>query len=382
MKTYTCSRLRSAGLAAVVSLSMTGSLVWAQAPGRPAPPREIRGTIQSVDAKTRTLTVLASDGRTAPVEKKFTLTQDAEIALGVGVQPRGLYKPGKLDDLGEGTLVTLTPAEGSDDSIVSLTANGPTLRGRLKSVDAAKKTVTATLFAFATRSAEPEEKTFTLSADAEIGIDDGRGRRFSIREAKLADLVEGSGVTLQISPDGKEVQSIVAEGVSLNGAVLENPADKRQLKLRVGPSAPGEEPGERTVDVAEDALIVLDDGRGRRLSLTAGKLADIPAGSTVNVRMSGDQKQAVYVSASGPQTGGLVKEVDAEKRTIKIALFTARGQEPEEKTLAVAADARIVVDNAPAKLDAVKPAENGPFVNLRLSLDQKTVQSITVNQNR
>jgi hypothetical protein len=88
------------------------------------------------------------------------------------------------------------------------------------------------------------------------------------------------------------------------------------------------------------------------------------------------------VAASGPQTGGMLKEVDTEKRTIKVAMFAARGQDPEEKTLDVAADARIVVDNQSATLGDVKPSDNGPFVNLRLSLDQKTVQVITVNQNR
>jgi hypothetical protein len=375
-------RTRLVSPTTVLAVALSASLVAAQAPGRPTPPREVRGVVQSVDAKARTITAMAGDGRSAPTEKKYTLAKDAEIAVSTGTQPRVLYTEGKLDDLAAGSAVTLTLADGSDDSVTSVAANGPTLRGRLKSVDAAKKTITAVVATNFGRDAQPEEKTLTLSADAEIGVDDGRGRRFSIREGKLADLAEGSGLTLQLSTDGKTALSVIAEGPQLNGTVLENAADKKQLILRVGPTAPGEEPGERTVDVADDAVVLLDDGRGRRLSLAAGKLADIPAGSSVQVRLSGDQKEAVYVAASGPQTGGLVKEVDAEKRTIKVAMFAARGQEPEEKTLDVAADARIVVDNQPAKLGDVKPADNGPFVNLRLSLDQKTVQVITVNQNR
>jgi hypothetical protein len=371
----------------MLALAFSVSQATAQAPGRGTPPREVRGSVQSVDAKARTITALASDGRSAPAEKTFKLAKDAEIAFGTGIQPRGLYVAGKLEDLGTGSNVTLTLADGSDDTVTSVAANGPTLRGRLKSVDAAKKTITATLFSFTSRDATPEEKTVALAADAEIGIDDGRGRRFSVREAKLADLVEGAGLTLQLSVDGKTAVSVIAEGPSLNGSVLENTvlengADKKQLKLRVVPAAPGEEPGERTVDVAEGALVVVDDGRGRRLSLTVGKLADVPVGSQVAIRLSGDQKQAVYISASGPQTGGMLKGVDAEKRTVTVAMFVAREQAPEEKTLNVAADARITVDGQPAKLTDVKAADNGPFINLRLSLDQRTVQAITVNQNR
>jgi|GEM_PF-2071825 len=380
--TSTFLHIRRALPAALLALALSAGVVTAQVPGRPAPPRETRGTVQSTDAKARTLTVMTGDGRTPPAEKKFTLAKDAEIAIGIGTQPRGIYKAGKLEDLGTGAVVTLTLAEGSDDSVTSVAANGPVLRAVLKSVNADKKQLSATVQPNAPRSAEANEQTFALAADAEIGVDDGRGRRFSVREATLADLIEGAGLMLQLSTDGKTALSVIAEGPSLSGAVLENDADKSQLKLRVAPTMPGEEPGEKTIDVADDAVVMLDDGRGRRLSLSAGKLADIPTGALVRVRMSGDQKQAVYVSAEGPQTGGLVKGVDAEKRTITVAMFVTRGQAPEEKTLAVAADARIMVDNQPAGLEAVKPAENGPFANLRLSLDQKTVQAISILQNR
>jgi hypothetical protein len=373
---------RFVSLAAICSLS--ASLSSAQAPGRGAPPREVRGAVQSVDAKARTITAMAGDGRSAPAEKTYKLAKDAEVAfaLSTGNQQRGLYTAGKLEDLAAGSAVTLTLADGSDDTVTSVAANGATLRGRLKSVDAAKKTITATLFSFTGRDAAPEEKTVTLADGAEVGVDDGRGRRFSVREAELADLVEGSGVTLQLSPDGRSAISVIAEGPSVGGTVLESDSEKKQLKLRVAPTVPGEEPSERTIDLADDAVVVLDDGRGRRLSLALGKPADIPAGSQVVVRLSGDHKEGVYVSAAGPQTGGMLKGIDAEKRTVTVAMFVSRENPPEEKTLDVAADARVMIDGQPGKLADVKTADNGPFVNLRLSLDQKTVQAITVNQNR
>lgn len=71
----------------------------------------------------------------------------------------------------------------------------------------------------------------------------------------------------------------------------------------------------------------------------------------------------------------MLKAVDAAKGTITVAT-RQRGAEPEEKTYPVAKGARVIVEGKPGKLDDLKPGENGPFVQLRLSLDQKSVQSI------
>ncbi len=59
-----------------------------------------------------------------------------------------------------------------------------------------------------------------------------------------------------------------------------------------------------------------------------------------------------------------------------------RGENPEEKTLPVAKDARIVLDGNESKLADIKVFDNGPFAMLRLSLDQKSVQSIQTGQGR
>jgi hypothetical protein len=364
----------SAQFVAIIAALTCGSLVLAQ-PGRGPVPREARGTIKSIDASARTITIYAVEGGSSPVEKKFTLAKDAEIALGDGTLRRGVLTAGKLEDLAPGTQLTLTLAEGSEDSVVSLLAQGPQVRGPVKSVDTGKKEITVTVFAGG-RDPGAEDQTFAVTDSTEIGIDDGRGRRFSIREGKLADVVAGAQVTLQLSPDRKSVQAIVAEGPTLQG--IAKAVEPGKLTLAMNAQRPGEEPSEMTLDVAADALVTLDDGRGRRLSQTVGKLSDIPTGSLVRARLSGDQKQAVQITAEGPNQAGLVKSVDAAKRTITVALYANRGAEPEEKTLVVAPDARIVIDNKPAGLDEIKPVENGPFANLRLSLDQKSVQAITL----
>ena len=56
-----------------------------------------------------------------------------------------------------------------------------------------------------------------------------------------------------------------------------------------------------------------------------------------------------------------------------------RGDTPaEEKSYVVARDARVVIEGKDAKLADVNPNENGPPAALKLSLDQKTVNSIII----
>lgn len=368
----------AAQLLFVVTALSSLSVATAQPPARGPIPREVRGTVKSVDAMAQTITVAMVDGGNA-AEKTFTLVPDAEIALGDGSLRRGLYTAGKLTDLAAGTQLTLTLAEGSDNSVISVLAQGPEVRGTLENIDQSTQEITVRMFTGG-REASSESQTFTITSATEIGIYDGRGRRFSTREGQLADVLVGAPVTLQLSPDRKAVQVLVAEGPLLQGTV--KAIDGGALKLVVNPSRPGEEPSEKSLGIATDATVVLDDGRGRRLSQTIGKLADVPTGAFARVRLSGDQKQAVYIIAEGPNQGGLIKSVDAEKRTITFAMFAARNAAPEEKTLAVATDARIVIDNKLSQLADVRPGDNGPFANLRLSLDQKTIQAITINLNR
>jgi hypothetical protein len=79
---------------------------------------------------------------------------------------------------------------------------------------------------------------------------------------------------------------------------------------------------------------------------------------------------------------GLLKSVDADKHTVTFAVPKGRGEAPEEKTLAVAKDARIALDGAATTLGNLKAGDNGPFLQLRLGLDQKTVQSLIAQSPR
>ncbi len=56
----------------------------------------------------------------------------------------------------------------------------------------------------------------------------------------------------------------------------------------------------------------------------------------------------------------------------------ARGDAADERTLPLAKDAKIMLEGNPAKLGDIKIEEDGPVAQIRMSLDQKSVQSITI----
>jgi len=337
---------------------------------REAPRPEARGVVKSIDAGS--ITILSGEGRDAAGEKTFTLAKNVELAIGtVGTGRFGLFKEGKLADLSAGSRVLLTLA-ADQKTVESILADGPTVRGQIKSVDAGKGILTLTVLGLQ-RDSSGEEKALVVAPDAEIAVDDGRGRRFSLKEAQLADLTQGSLVTASMSIDGKVVQSVVAEGPTVQGAIKAIDAGKKALTIVTPPGRV--EPEERTLTVANNALVLVDDGKGKRLSLKETKLENIPVGSAVSLRLSPDQSLVMTVRGEGPTMFGLLKAVDAAKGVVVLALPRGRGDAPEEKTLAVAKDARVQMNGVETPLANLKVGDDS-FVQMRLSLDQSSVQSI------
>lgn len=378
LRTSTTALATSLVIAAAMNIPV--SFVGAQQPGRGPVSRESRGILKSIDVKTRAVTIITNDPGQTTSEKSLTLAADAEIALADGSARRTIFQAGRIEDLVAGTSLTLT-LSADEKTCTAVLAQGPLVRGVLKSVDVAKQEVVVVVVS-AGRDQSAAERVYKLTPGSEIGVDDGRGRRYSVREAKFADLISGAGVMLQLSPNQKDVQSVVAEGPTLMGTVKSVDAGSRKLTMVVNPPRSDEKAGERTLEVAADAVLGLDDGRGHRLSVTLGKLSDVPTGSVVRVRLSGDQRQAVQVVAEGPSRAGVIKSIDAAKRTITVAIFVAPEEQPEEKTLPVSVDARITIDNKTAKLEDIHVAENGTFAGVRLSLDQKAIHGITIVPSR
>ena len=95
----------------------------------------------------------------------------------------GLFKEARLADLAAGTTVRLSLS--ADQKVVdNIIAEEPTLRGVLKTVDARKNTLVLSMQAG--REPAAEEKSFVLASDAEIVVDDGRGRRAPSARTGLA----------------------------------------------------------------------------------------------------------------------------------------------------------------------------------------------------
>jgi len=363
--------------------------VWSQAAaqergGRGPGGTEVRGAVKSVDAAGMKITIAVPPGRDeardAPhKETTFSLAKDVEVAVGSSFgRGAGVFREGKLSQLLPGTMVSLT-LTADKKTVDSILAEEPTVHGKIKSVDAGKNTITV-LSGGGRRSREQpqdgEEHTYTVDKDAEIVVDEGRGRFFAVKEIKLADLAEGALVTMRLSLDKKSVHNILAEGPTIAGTIKELDAGKKTFTLVV--RAPrGDDAGETvTVNVPEGTLILLDDGRGRRLSIKAGKLADVPVGAAAVVRLTPDQQFATTVRVQGPTLAGVLKSVDAAKGNITIAIPRGRGEDPEEKSLNLAKNIRTIIDGREANLADLKITEDGPAVQLRMSLDQKTVQAI------
>lgn len=391
-------RMTTSGLLAAVAVLGLFNPALAQ---RDAPSPEARGAVKSVDATQRTITIAFAPQRGANAvvvpDETFSLAQDVEIVLGSsanlgrGGSPGrgGLYRAANLPDLTAGTTVLLV-LNGDRTKVECIVAEEPSIRGMIQSVDPAAKTLTlAGADAGGVRGGGGREQpapaqptTFTFAPDVEIAVDDGRGRRFSIHEGQIADLAAGASVTLWLSLDKKQVRGVFAEGPTLLNTVKSTNPATRTLTLSL-PQARGRDGGdggpaeERIVAVADNATILVDDGKGRRLSIKEGQFTDIAPGLAVRLKLSPEQSRAMQVLVEGPTFSGSLKGVDASKGTITIAFPPrGRGEPGEEKTFIVAKDARIVSEGHVAPLANLNPQGNGSMIQVRLSLDQTQAQSI------
>ena len=345
---------------------------------------EVRGMLKSIDPTKSTITLLVFEARPTerrePEEKTFWLSRDVEVGVSAGDArgQRGFFREVKLADLTPGVSVSLSMSADQKE-VEGISAEGPNVRGVVKSIDAANNSVTIVVNPGG-RGEDPIEKTLTVSVNADIGIDDGRGKRFSIKEGKLADVIPGSVAMMWLSVDQKLVTSAQFEGPNVNGTIKSVDINKNTVTLIVAQFQRGGEPEEKTFELTKETLALIDDGKGRRFSVKEGKLQDMPVGSMVFMKLSPDLKHVGMIRAEGPMLGVMIRSIDATKGTVTYAAPN-RGENVEEKTLPIAKDARIISEGAAIKLADVK-IEDNTFGQLRLSLDQKTIQSMMIGRGR
>jgi hypothetical protein len=157
-----------------------------------------------VDAGKGTITLAVRAGRGEDAqEKTFTLARDADVLLDTGRGGRGFARAGKLADLKPGALAVLKLSLDQKTAVL-VRAEGPTVYGTLKSVDAGKGTVT--VLVGAGRGSDGQEKTFTLGKKAKVF--------HAGKEVKLADLKAKADaiVLVRLSLDQKVAVHITLPG--------------------------------------------------------------------------------------------------------------------------------------------------------------------------
>jgi hypothetical protein len=288
----------------------------------------------------------------------YKTARDAKVLIDDGTGRKTGFWVGKLADVTEGAVATIRLS--AEKQAVLIYVEGPPLAGLLKSVDGKAHTVTVTL---ATKTKETTDKTFEVSKEAGIAIDDGVSEKGK-KNHKLADLTTGSIVTLKLSGDQKVVAQISAQGQSHNGTVKSVDGKKNTLTVDL---LEGKDVVEKTFEVSKDARVLIDDGKGKKTPDNEAKLADVKAGGLVTLRLSLDQKAVVAIRVEMSTVQAVLKSVDAQKNTVTVTIHR-KGEQPEEKTYQLVKDASVQVDGQNAKL-ADLPEES--HVILRLPGNQQ-----------
>jgi RNA polymerase sigma factor (sigma-70 family) len=327
--------------------------IWAEGP-------TIQGALKAADAGKGTITATVAMTKGEPAtDKTFTIARNARLFIDDGQAPDKSQptKQPALADLPANAVVYLKLS--ADRKVVgSIRAEGQSVTGLVKAVDGAKSTITITISVKGEPQVDRIDRTFAVAKAAQVFIDDGKpkdkAKPADVRG--IADVPVGAQVTLRLSLDGQSVVAVVAEGPSVfYGTVKAVDVGKNTLTLH------DKVLGEKTYRVINGAVVFLD-GKGE-----AKKLADVPVGAVVDLKLLADQKGVREIRASGPTVAG---SVAGNAGNDSITLRDKEG----EKTFAVAKDARILIDEKTA--GKLTDLIDGTAAQLRLSADQTTALEV------
>jgi RNA polymerase sigma factor (sigma-70 family) len=308
------------------------------------------GLVKAVDGAKSTITITVSTKGEPDVERTFKVAKAAQVSIDDG-KSKDKVKPADargVVDVPVGAQVTLRLSLDGR-SVVAIVAEGPSVHGTVKAVDADKNTLTLHEKALG-------EKTYRLTNDAVVFLD-GKGKA-----KKLADVPVGAVVDLKLQPDQKGVREIRAYGPTVTGSVAGN-AGNDSITLR-------DKEGDKTFTVAKGARILIDDK-------TTGKLTDLIDGTAAQLRLSADQASALEIRAEGPSFQGTVKALDLDKNTVTLTIGAKGGVGGEDKEFKLTKETVVLTEiyGAALKLTDVRADKE---VILRLSIDQKAAARITV----
>jgi RNA polymerase sigma factor (sigma-70 family) len=327
--------------------------IWAEGP-------RVQGILKAADAGNNTLTVAVSATKGEPAaDKTFPVLKSARLSIddGKGKDKSKSAKANSLADLPPGAVVFLK-LSADQKAVGSIRAEGQSITGVVKAVDAAKNTLTVTVSA---AKGEPGvDRTFNVATNAEISINKGKAKDKSQATANsLADLPIGAVATLRLSLDQQAVVAIVAEGPRTEGVLKAVDAGKNSLTVTV--TVTKGEPGvDQVISVAKDAEVYIDG--------VAAKLADLPTDAHIAVQLSADQKAAVAIRAEGPHIFGVVKG-NAATDSITV------GNKEGDQTFTVAKNARVVIEET--KEGKLTDLIDGTVISGKLSADKKEVLHIS-----
>jgi hypothetical protein len=250
-----------------------------KAKGAQAP--TLGAVVKSVDAVAATITVaIKGKEKGPPTERTLALAKDVKVTLMVR-KDKGPQPEGTILDLPEGAPVSLLLST-DEATVVGIVVQGRSLNAAVKSVDADKRTITVVRVSKGAQGAV--EDTFTVAEDVKVIVSDPKvkGKR---EEHKLADLTEGTPVTLQFSPAQRTtVTGITASSPTITAVVQSVDADKGTITIQWGDK-------EQTLAVAKDVKVVVSDG---------DKEEGLPAEGTLSDLIG--MKVSLYVSAFEPKT--------------------------------------------------------------------------------
>src|SRR5262249_334954 len=142
-------------------------------------------------------------------EETFTVPPTAKLSF--QDSKKGEAETRSLADVPTGALVALK-LTSDRKTVVSLHAEGVTLRGTVKAVDATTGTITLAV----QEGKEPGERMIRLGKGAAITVatTDKKGPGVEI---KLADVAKGAAATVQLSLDQREAVHVFIAGPTVRG---------------------------------------------------------------------------------------------------------------------------------------------------------------------